>query len=505
MNRFEIIPFVFNIRNKPANIKDYQLFKEFCLSKKKRKLLKGARQVAKTTFLSMDQILKIAFQAPYYLLNIHPSDAQTKKFSQINIDEALKSSSVFKSLYNRDCIYNVHLKTFTNGSVLHFSYVGIGPERLRGISVQEINFDEIQSIYYEDIPVVEQCASSYADSKFVYAGTPGTSDNTIETLWKLTNQIEPFLVCSRCNFENFCILPDVFKMLNEKFLVCQKCGRQIEKEVLYNAKTIPLRPEITDFDGWHIPQIFTTLNNTPQRWAEIIRNRKVYSDYTFITEVLGISYDTGGRPITLEKLRSLCLEKSTKHFTAIAIGVDWGCATEHSLTAICVTGLRQDGKFEVILGRKYNYRDRLEQISEIVTIFKDYNCTCIGCDNGVGLTDNLLFRKHLGSDKIYEFLYMGQGKLITYDEKSMVFHTSKRKTLNMLFFNMNTDKIFFPKYELISDFFNDILSETEEIRGTNKLYNHNPNIPDDFLHALNFSILALKLCVEGTILDQESI
>ena len=65
--------------------------------------------------------------------------------------------------------------------------------------------------------------------------------------------------------------------------------------------------------------------------------------------------------------------------------------------------------------------------------------------------------------------------------------------------------ILFPQAEQSKPFFEDILSIFEETRitpkGEYKVYSRNHSIPDDFAHALNFSVLTARLLTRDTILD----
>jgi hypothetical protein len=192
-------------------------------------------------------------------------------------------------------------------------------------------------------------------------------------------------------------------------------------------------------------------------------------------------------------------------YSAKIMGVDWGCATQNSLTVICVLGIKYDGIIDVLFAKKYRYRDRIEQRNEIEQYFQQFGCVAMGVDHGVGLTDNLELRNDLGCDKIFEFMYCNPNKILNFLKDQMMYSANRTKTLGLLFNDLAKKNITFPNFSEIKQYFDDILSEYEEIREgpnqMNKFYGRDPNIPDDFLHALNFAVLTARIITRGSILD----
>jgi len=499
------------IKGKLLNLKDFELFKPFYNSKTANIVLKTGRQVGKSTGLAVKQVIRACIKSYSLILTLLPLSQQTDRFSRLYIDNIFRESPDLYSRISSNLVNTIGLKQLNNGSELHFSYIGDNPDRVRGISVKDANYDEVQDIICDHIPIASQCTRHFSDSRYEYSGTPKTLDNTLEGLWINSCQYEPLVRCSRCHFDNFCVIPDVYKMLIPTGLSCQKCGRVLPIEDIVNIQYSAFNPmKIGIYDGYHIPQIFVRYNLNKERWAIVMDDYSNFSQATFANEVLGISFDTGGRPVTQEKLLSCCTERSMgevkveDHYHRV-MGIDWGYATSNSLTVVTVVGVRSDGKYDVLFAKKYRYRDRLEQIAELCQLYKDYICCAVGCDAGVGLTDNLILREKLGMENIYEFQYCAPNKMLRYDEDTCQFITNRTKTLGLLFLDLNKGKILFPKAEDSMDFFKDILSLREQVRtsvgGRKKYYDRNPSIPDDFAHALNFAILTAKLLTKESILD----
>lgn len=210
----------------------------------------------------------------------------------------------------------------------------------------------------------------------------------------------------------------------------------------------------------------------------------------------------GGRPVSLEDLRKCCGSYRFGSFLRIkyqlvVLGVDWGFASTNSLTVVTVIGKNFSGKFEVLFAKKYHYRDRVEQIKEITQIYRDYGAQAIGVDHGVGLTDNFMLRHNLGSSKVWEYHYCNPKVIIRFLPEKMLHSLNRTASLNLLFTSLKNQDIIFPVFEQAEPFFEDILSIREDVRrtphGDSKYYDRNPNIPDDFVHSLNFAVVTGRL------------
>lgn len=492
---------------------DYGLFLPFYNNTSIKCLLKTGRQIGKTTSLAVKQLMKAVAKAYTELLTLLPLASQTKRFSRLYVDAIIRGSPVLGQRIDSSLSNTINLKEFNNGSNLHYWYAGENVDRTRSISVKEIYWDEIQDIIWNNIYAAEQCTSSVDKPQFSYSGTPKTVDNTIEALWQKSSQCEPVITCSRCNFENFCFIPGVYKMLQKAGLSCQKCGKLLDMRDVYGYVYIPFdKSKVGIFDGYHIPQIFAPRNLSTGRWNKIMLDYEDYSEFEFATEVLGISFDSGGRPITLEELKSCCTDREFGHarpgeHIKYIMGVDWGYATPRSYTVMCILGVRPIGDYEVIFAKKFKYRNRIDQRKELLTYFKQYGCEAMGVDHGVGLTDNLELRAATDPSKVYEYHYCGSHnkKILNFLPEHLMFATDRTRTLSLMFNDMINKKILYPKYEDIKPFFDDILSIYEGVRegptGKNKYYDRNPKLPDDFAHALNYALITAKLLTKGTILD----
>lgn len=512
MNVTEVVSYVINVLGSPLNMKDYAIFVPFYMKKTKRKLLKMARQLGKTIGICALQLTRAAITKYTKSLTVLPSQEHAHRFSQDSIATMIQESPIIKTRLSNKLLYGEEIKQFNNGSKLYYSHIGDSPMRVRGISVRDFYVDELQDIILENMYIAEMCTSHYSNSRFHYSGTPLTLDNAIEGLWMQSSQNEAYITCSRCHFDNFSFIPDVYKMIVPKGLSCQKCGGVLHVEDIYRLSYQAMKPEMENlFDGWHAPQIFTPFNLTAERWTEVLKQKKDYSESQFANEVLGHSFDVGGRPITITKLQSLCDgnrklgEFNKKGYIATVMGIDWGYATVRSLTVGCILGITKEGKADVLWAKKYHYRDREDQVVELLEKYSEYGCVMIGADHGVGLSDNQKLRSRVSASRFIEYQYCAPKKLLTYDPDTLVYPLNRTRSIDLLFTDLNKGYIRFPRMEDSSDFFNDILSIYEEVRespsGCNKFYSRNHSIPDDFLHSLNFAWICVKILTRDNILD----
>lgn len=498
---------IFNIAEKFLTIKgklfrgyDYPLLKPFYSSSALKKIIKGARQIAKSTSLAVIQTVKACIEPYTLILTVFPLQAQTRNFSTIYVDALIRDNDILYTRAGRNKKNNVYRKMFKNGSILFYNYLGNDPSRVRGLSVNNFYVDELQDHYSDSISIAEHCTDSFTNAQFCYTGTPLTTDNILESFWKESSQFESFIPCPACNTRNFAVKPHVFSMITKDGLICQHCQNPLVLKDLYNASFESYNPEkVGIYDGWHIPQIFMPFNLL--RWNSIYDAYKSKSEFEFCTEILGISCDVGGKPVSLSIL-SECEKPITDKFYKVKVmGVDWGGGSSNSLTVITVLGVTLDNTYDVLYSFKFPTRSRMEQLNEILAIFSKFKCNAIGADSGVGLTDNQLLKHHLSPQKVYVFKYGNPSQILKYLADIGEYSINRSKTLSIMFRDLNMKKVTFPPN--YRDFFNDILSIYEEIRpsihGEHRVFDHAPNNPDDFAHALNFALITAKLLTSPSI------
>lgn len=314
----------------------------------KRTLLKCGRQVEKSTLLGNKLLSYSCLIQALGALYVSPTNAQTKVFSQDRLKEPIETSEYLKTWTTTKLSDNVFLKKFVNRSQITLRYCYQSADRVRGIPADVICIDELQDILTDNIPIIEECASHSIFKIFMYSGTPKSLDNPLEWYWQeFSTQNEWVVPCHRHSIQTPKGMSKVYwNVLGEnnigpESLVCDRCEKPISAAddmaqwASMNPNIINLIPK--PYEGFRIPQIMVPWIS----WDEIIQKQTTYSRPRFHNEVLGLSYDTGTRPLTRQDLIDNCdpgihlspafLQKMRAHIggsTQVYGGLDWGCHDE---------------------------------------------------------------------------------------------------------------------------------------------------------------------------------
>lgn len=317
----------------------------------KQTLLKCGRQVEKSTTIGNKMISYSCLNNHFRSLFVAPSAEQAKVFSNDRIKDPIDMSPLVGAYTNTSLTNAVFHKKFINYSQIRLRYAYLTADRVRGIPADLITVDEIQDILVDNIPVIEECASHSDFKIFIYSGTPKSLDNTIEYYWaNFSTQNEWVVPCKRHGTPknpsswHWNVLDE--DNIGKESLVCDKCGQRIDpfdpdcRWASLNPQTDKNREKVT-FEGYHIPQLMVPwIIGTPDGWSEILRKQEHYPRQKFYNECLGLSYDSGTRPITRGQLKACCrdeirlsdIEQFRRYAqnTDIFAGIDWGCHDEET-------------------------------------------------------------------------------------------------------------------------------------------------------------------------------
>lgn len=507
VNLLNLAKELITLKGSTLDLDNFKMFEPIYNDPCPKKLIKCGRQLGKSVCLQVLQLVRACLVPYTRSLTVFPSSKHCYRFSRGSIDILLNESPALSSRFDSAKINTIEQKQLNNGSELFYSYIGDSSTRVRGISVRDFYADELQDIPMENLEIAELCTCSYDNSRFYYSGTPLTFDNVMEGKWLSTSQKEAVVICEHCGFDNYSFIPQVYKMIKPEGLCCQKCEKRI---VFPNIIYVPLRTDMVgEFDGYHVPRIFAPLSLRKGSWKEI------YTKYTapnrsesrFANEVLGLSHDFGGKPITADTLKSCCKDMGKYDgnlYQKTIMGIDWGAATQNSLTVICIIGVRMDYGFDVIWAKKYPYQGQDIQVKEALELFSRFRCHAIGSDCGMGKMPNDVLRKYLGFETVKCYQYCAPTQMLKYIPTTGDWSLHRTRSMALLFHDLNNKQIFFPNN--FDEFFTDILSVYEEVRETEtggcvKRYNRNHSIPDDFFHALNFGMITAKMLTKDSLLD----
>lgn len=281
------------------------------------------------------------------VLFVTPSASQTKVFSAARVDEIVDISPMVKALRSQDLTWNILEKELLTRSRIYLRYAFLNADRIRGISVNSIFYDEVQDLLKETIPVIKEAASRFRNALHVYSGTPKTLDNSIERLWSKSSTMAEWVVPCEAHF------PWHWNILGPKNIglvgpICEHCGKAINPEHP-KAQWVEMRPK-SHIEGYRICRLMVpwyfkpdlSSGKDPHRaWKSILHARATYPTAQFMNEVLAISYDSGDKPLSQAEVIAACDETDTymmdeaqlkalsKSYRLYA-GIDWGCHDEQT-------------------------------------------------------------------------------------------------------------------------------------------------------------------------------
>lgn len=485
-----------------------------------RLLLKCSRKTLKSTLLSNIITLNMIRWNHYKMLYTAPQEATTKYFSSNYVAPKFESPELKKIFVKGWYKNDVYEKIFadTNSAVL-FKYAKEDATRCRGPATDHNMHDEVQDMLFEILPIIGETMALSRYKRETFAGTPLTTDNTINELWKKSTQFEWATKCEGCNHWNMLTMDnDPMKMVREHGYSCSKCGRLLDTVKGEWVSTIYDPDKKVDLVGYHLAQpLLPHYNQTPKEWKKIYQ--KVtdgnYGAHQIFNEVFGLAYDVGSKPITREQLQALCvlgptkeigsneltiLNKNRNRYVRYVTGVDWGVNTITSRTAVVHGAIRSDGIFEVFDAKIYGTLDYEEHIKDIAATANMVNAIVVS-DSGPDPIRGHKLAEYTSPTRSLLVRY-GNGKLVTsYDMpkgapnwKANRYVLHRSDCLSFTFRMLQGGKILFPQWSEMERAMEDILAEFIEAKdgalNQELIYSHSPTKPDDFLHALTFAVVA---------------
>lgn len=305
----------------------------------KRILLFCGRQVEKSTLLGNRALCYMSLVKDFRVLYVSASATQAKKFSADRIREPIETSPVLRKFTTTMLSSNILEKQFVNRSQITMRYAYLNADRTRGIPADLLCIDEFQDILGENIPVIEQCLSHGRErwKMYLYAGTPKSLDNNLEKYWSSYSTQNEWVVphdCKKGEGGRYWNEGLNEKNIGKRGLICANCGVLIDPMCEDAQWAMTGQPD-ADFEGYRIPQLMVPWVD----WKhDIILNYERYPRDKFYNEVLGLSYDSGLRPLTRAQVRDCCVPdlsmediqsyRQLAYGQSIYAGIDWGCHDE---------------------------------------------------------------------------------------------------------------------------------------------------------------------------------
>lgn len=482
-------------------------------SPSRRILLIAGRQVEKSTLLGNMILCRTCLIPSYRFIYVSPSATQTKVFSMDRIKEPVETSPILKTYTTRMLSQNIMDKQFVNRSKITLRYAFLNADRVRGNPGNGLAIDEIQDILVDNIPVIEQCLSHSPDQlqKYIYSGTPKSLDNTIEKYWaEHSTQNQWVVPCTCVSGEGgryWNILGE--RNIGKKGLICDRCGKRISAahEEAQWAWMQKYDPEKVPFEGFRIHQLMVPW----KPWEEVLLQYNQYSRARFYNEVLGISFDSGTRPLTQAQIRVCCrddirmniqqLEEERRRSTDNAVygGIDWGSG-DRAFTVLTL-GRYEGMRLRVFYVHRFVGEEAEPEtlIKKLIAICKAYHVKVLGCDHGFGFGMNDRLIRVFGPQRVQLFQYAAKAaKKVEWSGKLRRWKVYRTEVMSDVFSAIRRGVFQFPRWEEFKDPYAqdmlNIFSEENERLGMLQ-YGHHDGRPDDSFHSLVYMTLASCLVV----------
>jgi hypothetical protein len=545
-----LLPLLLNLNGVPYGLHDHFPFEAvFGTYLPPEILMKTARQVSKSTSMAA-RGLAISTAIPHFsTLFVTPLYEQIRRFSTNYVRPFIEQSPIKGLWCGTGTENSVLQRSFQNFSKMYFSFALTSADRVRGVSAHANNFDEVQDMDPNLIPIIKETMSASKWRLSMYTGTPKTLDNTIEGLWLSSSQAEWCIPCMNCKKLNVPRMGyDLEKMigplrddinLDNPAVVCAKCRLPVDPRK--GRWVHRFKERRFDFPSYHIPQIVMPIHySSHKRWSELLAKQQGYGNYTiaqFYNEVLGENYDVGAKLVTKtdlenasvlpwanEPLNGTAALAHKEDYILRVLGVDWGGGGEvrrgadkkktenitMSFTCCAVLGLRGDGRIDVIYGRRLlTPHDHMEEAKQIMRIYQMFDCQMLAHDyNGAGaLRETIAVQAGIPLSRISPQVYTRSAS-----QNIMTFHRAedrhsrnywlvdKARSLQLVCQCIKLVYIRMFQHDYVSeenrglqhDFLSLMENKIEAARGPDVYtIQRNPHFPDDFAHAVNFGACAI--------------
>lgn len=534
-----LLPLCLSLNGKPYDLEDHFPFSPFYKTRMPSQLVVvSGRQVAKSSNLAAHGVV-LSNSIPFLrTLYVTPLYEQIRRFSNNYVSSFINQSPI-RSLWTGTTTKNSVLsKTFRNNSSMTFSFTGTDCDRIRGISCDCMNLDEVQDLDSEHFPIIRETMSHSAWGLTKFTGTPKTLDNTIHGLWKRSSQAEWFVPCDHCSHWNIpsmdCDLEKMIGPLRDDIseespgTVCAKCCKPINPRFGHWVHRYPDRR--WDFAGYHVPQLIMPLHYAShKKWDELLAKQRGWGNYTqarFYNEVLGVSVDAGQQLVSeTELIRAGSLPWSNNpnqpdkavmvrlpHYTTRVLAVDWGGGGESgvSFTTMALLGLAPDGKIHCLWGKRLvASQEHLREARELLHWTSVFAPDVVVHDyTGAGVVrEAVLVQAGFDLNRVMpiEYIRAASGAMIKHVPASILhnrgrYRLDKTRSLLWTCQAVKLDMLRFFKYDYVNDdnsgLMHDFLAlveEKTESRLAGDIYTivRNQMLSDDFAQAVNIGCCAI--------------
>lgn len=513
---------ILQLRGKPLDLRMYRPFELIYDMAPPILTAMCGRQIGKSVSLGAAIISNSILRSHFATLFVSPLAQQTSRFSSQYLAPFMNSRIVKSHFVDSTDKKNVFERSFNNGSRVTLAYAETeqDADRVRGVSADAFNYDEVQDASWEALPILEETLSASEFMLRRYTGTAKGEANTLTRLFNSSNKMEWVTKCEHC--ARWCI-PNEFDTcmkimtLNKDGPACPHCGALID---MSKGKWMAGRSSEKRHVGVHIPQFCISARTTPKKWPDLVSKALRYDHVKLSNEVFGLPVGAGGRPLSERQVRATCNEErkefdksrpyDSRNIVVTVLGVDWAVTgTSECKTVLTVLGFDFVGKAYILYSQKLDGMELLDQIDHVRYIFNKFECAHIAGDMGVGHFQGNALQRGLGKDKMSMVQYVAAKAELRYNVQNNYFSAERTLNIDTIItkIKLGMSKIEAPCWELMQDFWEDALHVyEEESHSGRRLYRKDEDAADDFLHSLVFANIAYMIVKgEFTYIDKEAV
>lgn len=350
-------------------------------------------------------------------------------------------------------MWNQTQKDFKGTNTLYIEGAGADGDRLRGMQIDFLLYDEFQD-WTRDAFEVTREALSHAQfgpsgtGLEMYFGTPKEAGSEFHERWLMSDQRYFHLKCPHCGEYQRLTLDNFAFDFNVK---CTSCKEFFDKRIGVSlGRWIPSKPENSHkMRGYHVDQLLVPTINR----QAIDRKLEENSPRVNANEVFGEFYSGAIDELLLARVIDWTLHNPSSKELAFpafidsyqtVMGIDWGGRIsgqedpgEGSYTVVVVLSKTFEGKY------KLEYTERLEVnkleqlVDRISLIIRKYNCQHVFADHGYGV-DKInrlrdVFHSHIkavytgGTNLKKGYSYNEESEMVTIDK-----HYALEEMLNFM-------------------------------------------------------------------------
>ena len=311
-------------------------------------VIKKGRQVGATMMAAAIDLFftnsGLFHKPPIRVLHAFPSLGQVKKFSQDKLEGFVRTSKngfISKNKLEGNSVDNLTMKQFKSGT-LWVDSIGEDGDRIRGMTVDAIFFDEVQDMF---ATAIGNATKTLTAAKYgpvgqgvqVYFGTPKEKNSYFSSLWDMSDQRYYHLGCKNCKETFPFYLPDDKRWMDiwvsGHTIRCPLCSCEQHKvEAIERGKWVPSRnPDECKLVGFHINQLYIPYFTKENILNLMPENNPLQTERIFKNEVVGEFFSGAGLPITRAEIYEKCRDPERSFSKSINprekssyLGVDWG-------------------------------------------------------------------------------------------------------------------------------------------------------------------------------------